>query len=136
MQDQDENLSRLQLDVIIEEIKSLNKSIWLLMYAAFFISLCFLKNLELVEPQKYVIGALFLLLLLTIILSAYSSSNVSNIDDDFRWLIQLIISLVISVVITVLINAVAYAFVWGYKYIGLTEKYHWYVDIFSSNWPK
>lgn len=133
MQDQEEKMSRLQLDVIIDEIKSLNKAIWLLVYAAFFIALCFLKNLELLESQKYVIGAFFLLLLLTLFISSYSSSN---IDDGYSWIIQLNISLVISVVITTLTNAVAYAFVWGYKYIGLSEKYHWYVEIFSSNWPK
>ncbi len=133
MQDQEENISKLQLDIIIDEIKSLNRVIWLLIYIAFFITLCFLKNTDLLEPQKYVIGALFLLFFSYIFMSPSSSSN---IEDEFRWLIKLLLSLIISAIITILTNAVAYAFVWGYKYLQLSDKYQWYIEIFSSNWPK
>lgn len=136
MQDQEENISKLQLDIIIDEIKSLNRVIWLLIYIAFFITLCFLKNTDLLEPQKYAIGALFLLFLLYIFMSSFSLSDLLIDEDYFGCLVKLIISIVISAIITVLTNALAYAFVWGFKYLQLSDKYQWYIEIFSSNWPK
>lgn len=111
-------------------INGLNRSFLFLVYSSAFIALCFFKNLSFIEPQKYLIGGLFLLFFLHTFLY-----NLADHRNDTHWAFLFMFFSVLSAIVTTLTNAVAYAVVWGYKYFELSEPVHWYVEIFSSNWP-